>query len=82
MRRKFTRSVVASIGADNSIPLIINGPSIDTGDAVAQQASPSGKLTAVLRSVAGDKKKHFVEVHATKYARVVFFQGTFRLSDI
>ncbi|KAF9392949.1 hypothetical protein CPC16_002870 [Podila verticillata] len=62
VRRKFTRSVVASIGADNSIPLIINGPSIDTGDAVAQQASPSGKFTAVLRSVAGDKKKHFVEI--------------------
>ncbi|KAG0337520.1 hypothetical protein BG000_005312 [Podila horticola] len=62
VRRKFTRSVVASIGTDNSIPLIINGPSIDTGDAVAQQASPSGKLTAVLRSVAGDKKKHFVEI--------------------
>ncbi|KAG0026984.1 hypothetical protein BGZ82_009201 [Podila clonocystis] len=62
VRRKFTRSVVASIGADNSIPLIINGPSIDTGDAVAQQTSPSGKLTAVLRSVAGDKKKHFVEI--------------------
>lgn len=70
VRRKFTRSVMASIGADSSIPLIINGPSIDTGDAIAQQTSPSGKLTAVLRSVAGEKKKHFVEVQGTNYVRL------------
>ncbi|KAG0336878.1 hypothetical protein BG004_007871 [Podila humilis] len=62
VRRKFTRSLVASVNADHSISSLFNGPSIDTGDAVAQQISPSGKMTAVLRSVAGDKKKHFVEI--------------------
>ncbi|KAF9079463.1 hypothetical protein BGX23_003967, partial [Mortierella sp. AD031] len=60
VRRKFTRTVVASV-AEKSIPLILNGPSVDTGDAVAQLISPSGQLSVTLRSVAGEKKKHFVE---------------------
>jgi acylaminoacyl-peptidase len=61
VRRKYTRTVVASV-AEKSIPLILNGPSIDTGDAIAQLGSPSGQLSVTLRSVAGEKKKHFVEV--------------------
>ncbi|KAG0368078.1 Alpha/Beta hydrolase protein [Gamsiella multidivaricata] len=61
VRRKFTRTVVASI-QEKSKPLILTGPSIDTGDAIAQAVSPSGNLTVVLRSVAGEKKKHFVEI--------------------
>jgi hypothetical protein len=65
VRRKFTRTVVASV-TDKSIPLILNGPSIDTGDAVAQLLSPSGALSVTLRSVAGEKKKHFVEVRTKK----------------
>ncbi|KAI1311326.1 hypothetical protein EDD11_003471 [Mortierella claussenii] len=62
VRRKFTRTVVASHAADNSKPLILTGPSVDTGDAISQAVSPSGRLTVVLRSVAGEKKKHFVEI--------------------
>ncbi|KAF9206547.1 hypothetical protein BGZ49_002271 [Haplosporangium sp. Z 27] len=62
VRRKFTRTVVASIAEDKSIPLILSGPSIDTGDAIAQAVSPSGKYTVILRSVASEKKKHFVEI--------------------
>ncbi|KAF9192562.1 hypothetical protein BGZ51_005359 [Haplosporangium sp. Z 767] len=61
VRRKYTRSVVASV-ADKSIPLVLNGPSIDTGDAVAQAVSPSGKLTVVLRAVSENKKQRFVEI--------------------
>ncbi|KAF9933316.1 hypothetical protein BGZ67_004335 [Mortierella alpina] len=61
VRRKFTRTVVASV-AEKSVSQIITGPSVDTGDAVAQAVSPSGKYTVILRSVAGDKKKHFVEI--------------------
>ncbi|KAF9352142.1 hypothetical protein BGX26_009998 [Mortierella sp. AD094] len=60
VRRKFTRTVVASITED--IPLILSGPSVDTGDAVVQAVSPSGKFTVILRSVAGEKKKHFIEI--------------------
>ncbi|KAH7051860.1 Alpha/Beta hydrolase protein [Linnemannia elongata] len=63
VRRKFTRTVVASV-AEKSIPLILNGPSVDTGDAIAQLTSPSGALSVTLRSVAGEKKKHFVEIWA------------------
>ncbi|KAF9585024.1 hypothetical protein BGW38_004231 [Lunasporangiospora selenospora] len=59
--RKFTRTVVASV-AGSSDPLVMSGPSVDAGDAVAQAMSPSGELTAVLRTVAGEKKKHFVEI--------------------
>ncbi|KAF8938071.1 Alpha/Beta hydrolase protein [Dissophora ornata] len=61
VRRKFTRTVVASV-QDKSVPLILSGLSVDTGDAVAQAVSPSGKLTVILRSVAGEKKKSFVEI--------------------
>lgn len=61
MRRKFTRTLVASF-ADKSIPQVLTGSSIDTGDAVAQAISPSGKLTVVLMSVSGEKKKHYIEV--------------------
>ncbi|KAG0002530.1 hypothetical protein BGZ79_002808 [Entomortierella chlamydospora] len=60
VRRKFTRTIVASVAEKN--PVILSGPSIDTGDAVAQAVSPSGKFTVILRSVAGEKKKHFVEI--------------------
>ncbi|KAF9434091.1 hypothetical protein BGZ76_008553 [Entomortierella beljakovae] len=62
VRRKFTRTVVASVAQDKSIPFILSGPSIDTGDAVGQVVSPSGKFTVILRSIAGEKKKHFVEI--------------------
>ncbi|KAF9920130.1 hypothetical protein FBU30_010071 [Linnemannia zychae] len=64
VRRKFTRTVIASFSEnpENSKPKIIRGPSIDTGDAVAQLVSPSGELSVVLRSIAGEKKKHFVEI--------------------
>lgn len=65
VRRKFTRTVVASV-TDKSIPLILSGPSVDTGDAVAQLISPSGALSVTLRSVAGEKKKHFVEVRTKR----------------
>lgn len=65
VRRKFTRTVVASV-SEKSIPLILNGPSVDTGDAIAQLTSPSGALSVTLRSVAGEKKKHFVEVRTKK----------------
>lgn len=68
VRRKFTRSLVASVG-DKSIPLVINGPSVDTGNAVAQVMSNSGQYSAVLRSNTGDKKKLFVEVR--KKIRVI-----------
>jgi hypothetical protein len=71
----FTRIVVASIAEDKSIPLILSGPSVDTGDAAAQAVSPSGKLTVVLRSVPGEKKKHFVEVNISchpTYRSVLF----------
>ncbi|KAG0308717.1 hypothetical protein BGZ98_007085 [Dissophora globulifera] len=61
VRRKFTRTVVASV-QDKSKPVVLSGPSVDTGDAVAQAISPSGKHTVILRSVAGEKKKHFVEI--------------------
>ncbi|KAF9343905.1 hypothetical protein BGX26_005067, partial [Mortierella sp. AD094] len=75
VRRMFTRIVVASIAEDKSIPLILSGPSVDTGDAAAQAVSPSGKLTVVLRSVPGEKKKHFVEVNISchpTYRSVLF----------
>ena len=65
VRRKFTRTVVASV-QDKSVPLILSGVSVDTGDAVAQAVSPSGKLTVILRSIAGEKKKNFVEVRKKK----------------
>lgn len=65
VRRKFTRTVVASV-AEKSIPLVLNGPSVDTGDAIAQLTSPSGALSVTLRSIAGEKKKHFVEVSTKK----------------
>lgn len=61
MRRKFTRTIMASF-ADKSTPQVLTGYSVDTGDTVAQAISLSGKLTVVLRSVSGEKKKHFVEV--------------------
>ncbi|KAF9106393.1 hypothetical protein BGX30_008843, partial [Mortierella sp. GBA39] len=60
VRRKFTRTIVASV-ADKSIPHVLTGYSVDTGDTVAQAISPSGKLTVVLRSVSGEKRRHFVE---------------------
>lgn len=50
--------------AEKSVAQIMTGFSVDTGDAVAQAVSPSGKYTVILRSVAGDKKKNFVEVRA------------------
>jgi len=53
---------------DKSIPLVINGPSVDTGNAVAQVISPSGQYSAVLRSITGEKKKLFVEVKKKKNA--------------
>ncbi|KAF9426656.1 hypothetical protein BGZ94_006212 [Podila epigama] len=63
VRRKFTRTIFASVGTTTTSDLfILSTPSIDTGDAVAQQVSPSGKFVAVLRTVAGEKKKHFVEI--------------------
>ncbi|KAF9321892.1 hypothetical protein BG003_010148 [Podila horticola] len=61
VRRKFTRTIVASF-ADKSIPQVFTGPSVDAGDTIAQATSPSGKLTVVLLSVSGEKKKHFVEI--------------------
>lgn len=73
VRRKFTRTVVASVAEDKSIPLILTGPSIDTGDAVAQAVSSTGKFTAILRSVAGEKKKHFVEVIISFFSRFIAY---------
>ncbi|KAF9371778.1 hypothetical protein CPB97_001722 [Podila verticillata] len=61
VRRKFTRTIMASF-ADKSTPQVLTGYSVDTGDTVAQAISLSGKLTVVLRSVSGEKKKHFVEI--------------------
>ncbi|KAF9027578.1 hypothetical protein BGZ52_002872 [Haplosporangium bisporale] len=61
VRRKFTRMIVASF-ADKSIPQVFTGYSVDTGDTIARAISPSGKLTVVLRSVSGEKKKHFIEI--------------------
>ncbi|KAG0326505.1 hypothetical protein BG000_001359 [Podila horticola] len=61
VRRKFTRTIVASF-ADKSIPQVFTGHSVDTGDTIAQAISPSGKLTVILLSVSGEKKKHFVEI--------------------
>ncbi|KAG0056923.1 hypothetical protein BGZ83_002863 [Gryganskiella cystojenkinii] len=61
VRRKFTRTVVATVG-HKSIPLVIDGPSVDTGNVVAQIVSPSGQHTAILRTIPGEKKKQFVEI--------------------
>ncbi|KFH62920.1 hypothetical protein MVEG_11444 [Podila verticillata NRRL 6337] len=61
VRRKFTRMIVASF-ADKSIPQVFTGYSVDTGDTIARAISPSGKSTVVLRSVSGEKKKHFIEI--------------------
>ncbi|KAF9918292.1 hypothetical protein BX616_009582 [Lobosporangium transversale] len=62
VKRKFTRTVIASFAPNKFTPLVLSGPSVDTGDAIAQATSPSGKLVAVLRSVNGEKKRHFVEI--------------------
>ncbi|KAI8361548.1 Alpha/Beta hydrolase protein [Mortierella sp. GBAus27b] len=61
VKRKFTRTLVASV-QDKDAPLVFSGPSIDTGDAIAQTVSPTGKFTVVLRSVVGEKKRDFVEI--------------------
>ncbi|KAF9982015.1 hypothetical protein BGZ65_003336, partial [Modicella reniformis] len=61
IKRKFTRTVVASVQGKD-VPLILSGPSTDMGDLIAQAVSPTGKFTAVLRSVSDKKTKHFVEI--------------------
>lgn len=62
VKRKFTRTIVASV-KEKENPLLLSGPSIDTGDLVAKTVSSTGKFEVALRSVAGEKKRNFVEVN-------------------
>ncbi|KAK3828851.1 MAG: Alpha/Beta hydrolase protein [Benniella sp.] len=61
VKRKFTRTIVASV-KEKENPLLLSGPSIDTGDLVAKTLSCTGKFEVALRSVAGEKKRNFVEI--------------------
>jgi acylaminoacyl-peptidase len=70
VKRKFTRTLVASV-QDKDASLVFSGPSTDTGDVIAQTVSPSGKFTVVLRSVAGEKKRDFVEVREQQRTRTL-----------